>query len=533
LLNRLNKLAKAQTAQIKSSGPWIEGNSEGSRIFQGMKNLSVIISSPTNFSFHRKGRSIQTEGKIHVTQGKSLPTAVYLSVGNRDLRCKLTDVDPTSGQLHFSTGYRSGVGLKRLVFSAEEGGGKRVTIAVRYLFIGKEDIGPPVSIPKRSNALPNGINLIGPLQYALGLGEAGRGLLEVLRQFDLPHCAVASPIVLNCEKCLDFDSRRFERRLPHYINLFHLNAPEMSNVRQQWPRVLSNGQYNVGFWYFELPQLPSDWMTGFEGLSEVWVATQFVYHSVKRDSPVPVHVVPPVVSVQTPLSFTKAEFDLPEDKFCLLSVFDFNSYHQRKNPEAGLAAFNIASLQNPNLHFVLKMINSDQHSDSFYSLRTGFSDRPNVTLITAMLPRAALTRLQSACDAFISLHHSEGFGLNLTECMALGKPVIATNWSGNTDYMNSDNSCPVDYKLVTLAETTGPYEEGQVWAEPSIEHAAEYILKLASDREFVSTIGENAKHTIETFYAPAVVGKGVRKRYDAIVSSRSNRRRFYRRGSTD
>lgn len=453
-----------------------------------------------------------------------MPTGVTLSVGKREVRCDMKVVNPTTGQLQFSTGYRAGFGPKRLVISVEGNAGTRTTVAVRYLFVRSKVIQPSVSIPKRPNALQDGINVIGPLDYALGLGEAARGLLEVIRQCALPHCAVASPLVLDCEKCLDFDPSRFEMRLPHCINLFHLNAPEMVMVRKQWPLVLSNGQYNIGFWYFELPKLPPDWLTGFDGLREVWVATQFVYDALVRDSPVPVYVIPPVVSVQAPQGVTKAEFDLPEDKFCLLSVLDFNSYRQRKNPEAAIAAFKLASLQNPNLHFVLKMVNSDLHSDSLHHLRRELSDRADITFITEMLPRAALTRLQSACDAFISLHRSEGFGLNLTECMALGKPVIATNWSGNTDYMTPDNSCPVDYELVTLTETTGPYEEGQIWAEPSTEHAAEYILKLASDREFGSTIGDRAKKTMETLYSAEVAGECVRKRYQAITRAGSIRR---------
>jgi glycosyltransferase involved in cell wall biosynthesis len=139
-----------------------------------------------------------------------------------------------------------------------------------------------------------------------------------------------------------------------------------------------------------------------------------------------------------------------------------------------------------------------------------------VTLIKEVLPRAALTRLQATCDVFISLHRSEGFGLNLAECMALGKPIIATNWSANVDYMNPENSCPVNYTLVELAETIGPYEKGQVWAEPSIEHAAEYLVALAANPKLRSEIGGAAKASIEALYSPTAVADLIKRRYEAI-----------------
>lgn len=82
------------------------------------------------------------------------------------------------------------------------------------------------------------------------------------------------------------------------------------------------------------------------------------------------------------------------------------------------------------------------------------------------------------------MHRAEGFGLGMAEAMYLGKPVIATNWSANTDYMNEMNSCVVDYKLVKLGRNYGPYEAYQYWAEPSIEHASQYMRRLVTDKKY-------------------------------------------------
>ena len=266
----------------------------------------------------------------------------------------------------------------------------------------------------------------------------------------------------------------------------------MPLIRKRWPRVFTNCHYNIGYWFYELPRLPESWIEGFKGLHEVWVASQFVYDAVQAVSPVPVFVIPPVVAVAVPTDVSRGEFNLPEEKLCVLSVFDLNSYRQRKNPEAAIDAFKIAYAQKPYLHLVLKVNNADRNPQPLKILRERLHGLDYVTLITDVLPRVALTRLQSTCDVFISLHRSEGFGLNLAECMALGKPIIATHWSANVEYMNSANSCPVSYTLVKLTETIGPYEKEQTWADPSIEHAAEYLVALAANPKLRVEMGEKS-----------------------------------------
>ena len=67
----------------------------------------------------------------------------------------------------------------------------------------------------------------------------------------------------------------------------------------------------------------------------------------------------------------------------------------------------------------------------------------------------------SSCDAYVSLHRSEGIGLTIAEAMGLGKPVIATGWSGNTDFMDVSNAFPVGYRLVEIEENVGPYHGGR------------------------------------------------------------------------
>jgi glycosyltransferase involved in cell wall biosynthesis len=403
------------------------------------------------------------------------------------------------------------------VFVAVGDTGIQAVIGTRYVIVRNEDIGPRVIIHRNAKKLPNGINVIGSLNYEFGLGEAARGMVQAVQQAGIPNTAILAPMGRNSGKCNDFDYDKVGRTLHCRFNLFVLTSPEMQCVRKRWPKVFTNGQYNIGFWYYELPRLPHSWIDGFNGLNEVWVASQFVYDAVRAVSPIPVYKIPPVVSVVAPFGVTRSEFGLPVEKLCVLSVFDLNSYRQRKNPEAAIAAFKLAHKKKQDLHLVLKVNNAVRNQQALKILQERLIGFGSVTLITEVLPRAALTRLQATCDVFISLHRSEGFGLNLAECMALGKPIIATNWSANVDYMNSENSCPVNYTLVELVETIGPYEKGQVWAEPSIEHAAEYLVDLAASPKLRVEIGQKAKATMEALYSPTAVASAIKRRYEAIA----------------
>jgi glycosyltransferase involved in cell wall biosynthesis len=103
----------------------------------------------------------------------------------------------------------------------------------------------------------------------------------------------------------------------------------------------------------------------------------------------------------------------------------------------------------------------------------------------------------------VSLHRSEGFGLVLAEAMSLGKPVVATGWSGNMDFMNVGNSCPVEFGLVTLDRDHGPYEAGQRWADPDVDHAAHCMRRVFEDAAFRTRVGAEASRTIRGQYGPA------------------------------
>jgi glycosyltransferase involved in cell wall biosynthesis len=165
---------------------------------------------------------------------------------------------------------------------------------------------------------------------------------------------------------------------------------------------------------------------------------------------------------------------------------------------------------------ILKFNNPDYEQPEMRAVREEIRGLENVLVIDRLLTRDELTSLIDACDCFVSLHRSEGFGLGPAEAMSLGKAAIITNWSGNTDYMTADNCIAIDYQLVQLERDYGPYKAHQHWAEPDLGHTAHWMKRLVAEPELAKTIGLRGQETINTHFSPRAVGKIIQDRLQEI-----------------
>jgi glycosyltransferase involved in cell wall biosynthesis len=127
-----------------------------------------------------------------------------------------------------------------------------------------------------------------------------------------------------------------------------------------------------------------------------------------------------------------------------------------------------------------------------------------------------IKELVRLCDCFLSLHRSEGFGRGLAEAMYFGKPVIATGYSGNLDFMNQANACLVDCTLIPVGADEYPCGAGQRWAEPDVDQAAWHLRRLVMDPAYAVEIGQRAAHYIQTYHSFAAVGARHRRRLEQL-----------------
>ena len=367
---------------------------------------------------------------------------------------------------------------------------------------------------------PAGVNLVAYIRADMGLGAAARGMAAALDAAGIPF-NVINMAHGNYSSQTDHSWSHKEVEHSRYdTTVVCVNPDNSFYLRTQVSPEILGERYVIANWYWELPEMPEEWLAEFEYTDEVWAASNFIKDAMSQKARGPVVRVPPVVQGSPDgLRFSRIELGLPEQRFLFLAMFDTRSVLERKNPLGVLRAFKRAFAGNDaSVGLVLKFNNPDHEQPAMRELRDELADCENVFMIDRLLSRDELTSLINACNCFVSLHRSEGFGLPPAEAMSLGKPAIMTNWSGNVDYMTRDNCIAIDYELVKLDRDYGPYKTGQHWAEPDLEQAAHWMKRIAAEPELAQTIGRKGQETINSQFSPQAVGKIIKARLEEIRS---------------
>jgi len=362
---------------------------------------------------------------------------------------------------------------------------------------------------------PLGVNVAGYIQGEFGVAEVARATIRALQSSEIPY--VINNLKASVHRYQDNMFDTFSQENPYAVNLVHVNADQVHEFTRQKGLDYFQGRFNIGYWFWELSRFPKIWRSSFDYFQEIWVASTFCQESIASISPVPVvKMTFPVFIDENPAKPNRALFGLPEDKFIFGFIFDYLSVTKRKNPVGLIKAFQTAFEKQKDTLLVIKTINSEYAPEAAALLKIA-AEGYNVHFINGHLTRENMMALMSSFDSFVSLHRSEGFGIGLAQAMYLGKPVIATGYSGNMDFMNHNNSFLVRYKLVELEKDYGPYEKGIEWAEPDIEHAAELMRLVFEDRSFSQKVAQCAEADIKTKMTFAAAGKQMKDRLHLIA----------------
>ncbi len=353
--------------------------------------------------------------------------------------------------------------------------------------------------------LRSSINFAGFLTAPSGMGESSRSMLSILehgdarlRRFCFPHPQAQMEGIPSEPAVLGWPGA--EARMSIAV----ANADSRSILECVLPRNFWSDR-NVGYWVWETEELPARFRSTQELFDEIWTPSHYSAAAIRRTVDIPVHVVPHTLEF-TGLEHARANrsrFGLPENALLLGYAFDPASVLERKNVTGLLRAFKMAFRDDDNCWLVLKVNGRDRSSyDLDMALNRARPDR--VIVIKETLSRSETNDFMKSLDGYVSLHRSEGFGLTCAEAMALGLPVIATGYSGNTDFMNDNNSLLVPARVIETDRAYGPYPAGTRWAEPDLEVAVN-LMRSVLDADTRARIGQQAMSSIRETLSPARV----------------------------
>ncbi len=371
---------------------------------------------------------------------------------------------------------------------------------------------------KTSDVGKPGANLVGYAHAELGMGEHVRMSAVALDTTDVQFGVLNFDIGVSSRKQARLEHGEPITSNKYSVNLFHINADQMLTAYCHLGAGFFANRYNIGYWAWELSKCPKEWVPIIEMVDEIWAPSRFIQSAFAEKTGIPVEYMPLCVTLQPFQKRGRIEFKLPENHFLFLFVFDFLSYMERKNPFAAIRAFQIAFPDRScKVGLVIKVMNGDSENPQWVKMMALIDNDSRIQIINRTMSRSEVLSLIDSCDSFVSLHRSEGFGRGPAEAMLLGKPVIATNYSGNTDFTRPDNSCLVNYRFRPVESGQYVFEDGQVWADADVQHAAWHMKRLVENPAMTAEIGLRGKDFIRTNFNKSVVGGIYAKRLKNIM----------------
>ena len=382
---------------------------------------------------------------------------------------------------------------------------------------------PRMELPR--GAKPDlSVHVTGLFRGTLGLGEAARGYVRALEAAHLPVSTTTVDVSRFVKEtggdphtgyaAVDFADVRDPDAAG--FNLICINADELPDFAESVGDGFFTARPSIGVWAWETDHVPERWAPAYGLLDEIWVYSDYVAENLGRAAPIPVRRVPPPVSPPEP-GDVELDLGVPAG-FRFLFMFDFFSTTCRKNPVGLVHAFREAFDPGEGPQLVLKTINGVHRPEALEEVLWAARGRPDVHVVDRSLSARERDALVAGCDCYVSLHRSEGFGLTIAECMALGKPVIATAFSGPTDFVTENNGYLVPYELVRVGADCQIYPPDGTWADPDLAAAARFMRQVVEDPDGAAAKGHAARADIARLYAPEATGAIARARLAELAA---------------
>lgn len=374
---------------------------------------------------------------------------------------------------------------------------------------------PPTSVQTGPNGeLTPGVNVYGYAYSESGTGQIVRAVAAALAAEGIPYAVVPFTRTVSRQQ------REFPdlgAAVPSFdTNLLCINADPLPLFFEEMRGHLPAHARNIGLWAWEVEDLPAAMARSESYLDEVWGISSFTAAALSRSLTKPVRAFPLPVVVPEAVFLRprpRAELGMPEG-FLFLFCFDYDSVFRRKNPLAVVAAFRQAFADRPEVVLYIKTTNAERYAAEDEQLRTAAAGRSNIVIRDGYVSSDDYFSMLDACDCYVSLHRSEGFGLTVAEAMALGKPVISTAYSSTLEFANESNSFLVPARITEVGDNAPPYPPRSRWAEPDVAAAAQQMARVYADPGAAAAVGARARVDIQALHSPRARGPLLRRLLD-------------------
>jgi glycosyltransferase involved in cell wall biosynthesis len=288
-------------------------------------------------------------------------------------------------------------------------------------------------------------------------------------------------------------------------------------------------KYQIGRTMFETDSIPQQWVESCNKMDEIWVPSEFNIETfskagVNKDK---LFVIPEAIdtTIFDPKKVEKIEL-ANNAEFKFLSIFEWT---ERKGAEILLQAyFEEFTISDKVCLYLRTYLLSNYDSDSGDSVtakidslidKKGYdrSQLPRFKILSEQLPFSEMLSLYKSVDAFVLPSRGEGWGRPYMEAMAMELPVIATNWSGNTEFMNDKNSYLLDIEgLEKIGNMEIPFYNGQKWAKPSLVQLKQLMRFILENQNEAREKGKFARKDIVENYSLREIAKIVMNRISKV-----------------